>query len=115
MVLPFHAHFLLLWKSGLVINSDVAKEIGHGLAVVDSSDGFRKNQTDIHSLYLGALQLLYLVRNGVGYYHLRKEKTISCAAATLSLNSYPRLTPRVVCTCYFTAQGKTSLCVRKKD
>lgn len=59
---------------GLVINSDVAKEIGHGLAVVDSPDGFRENQTDIHSLYLGALQLLHLVRNGVGYYHLRRAR-----------------------------------------
>lgn len=64
-------------RPGLVINSDVTKEIGHGLAIVDSSDGFRENQTDIHSLYLGALQLLDLVRNCVGYYHLwsaRKKK-----------------------------------------
>lgn len=76
---------------GLVIDSDVAKQIGHGLAIVDSSDGFRENQTDIHSLYLGALQLLYLMRNCVGYYHLwsarkkRPLKTISCAANTLAL------------------------------
>lgn len=100
MVLPFHAHFLLLWKPGLVINCDVAKEIGHGFAVVDSSDGFRKNQTDIHSLYLGALQLLYLVRNCVGYYHLwnarKKRPLVVSLILSLSLNSYPRLTPQVV-------------------
>lgn len=60
--------------SGLVINSDVAEEIGHGLPVVDSSDGFRENQADIHSLYLGALQLLHLMRNCVGYHHLRSAR-----------------------------------------
>lgn len=59
---------------GLVIDSDVAEEIGHGLAVVDPSDGFGEDQTDIHSLYLGALQLLHLVRNCVGYYHLQSAR-----------------------------------------
>lgn len=54
----------------LVIDGDVAEEIGHGLPVVDSPDGFGEDQADVHSLYLGALQLLYLVRNRVGYYHL---------------------------------------------
>lgn len=66
-------------RSGLVIDSDVAEEIGHGLAVVDSPDGLREDQTDIHSLYLGALQLLHLVRNSVGHYHLwraRKERKL---------------------------------------
>ena len=104
---------------GLVIDSDVAKEIGHGLAIVDSSDGFRQNQTDIHSLYLGALQLLYLMRNCVGYYHLRsarkKRPLVVPLICSLSLNSYPSLTPRVVRTCCFTVQGEKSLYVRKKD
>ena len=102
---------------GLVINSDVAKEIGHGLAIVDSSDGLRENQTDIHSLYLGALQLLYLVRNCVGYYHLwsaRKKRPLAVPLIhSFSLKSW--LTPRVVCTCSFTVQGEKSLYVRKKD
>lgn len=60
--------------SGLVIDSDVTEEISHGLAVVDSPDGFREDQTDIYSLYLGALQLLHLVRNSVGHYHLRRDR-----------------------------------------
>lgn len=67
--------------SALVIDSDVAEEISHGLAVVDSPDGFREDQTDIHSLYLGALQLLHLMRNSVGHYHLwraRKERNLCC-------------------------------------
>lgn len=78
---------------GLVINSDVAKQIGHGLAVVDSPDGFRENQTDIHSLYLGALQLLHLVRNGVGYYHLwrarKKRPLVVLLIHSLSLSCHP--------------------------
>lgn len=102
----------------LVIDSDVAEEIGHGLAIVDSSDGFRENQTDIHSLYLGTLQLLYLMRNCVGYYHLwsakKKRQLVVLLIRLLSLNSYPRLTPQVVCTCCFTVQGEKSLYVRKK-
>jgi len=101
----------------LVINSDVSKEIGHGLAVVDPSDGFRENQTDIHSLYLGALQLLHLVRNGVGYYHLqsaRKKKPLVVPLThSLTLNSYARYTPRVVCTCCFTVQGRNPCTVEK--
>lgn len=72
--------------SGLVIDSDVAEQIGHGLAVVDSPDGFWQDQTDIHSLYLGALQLLHLVRNSVGHYHLcraRKKRELCCWTFTL--------------------------------
>lgn len=104
---------------GLVINSDVAKEIGHGLAIVDSSDGFRENQTDIHSLYLGALQLLYLMRNCVGYYHLWSAKKKRPLAVLLihsfSLKSYPRLTPRVVLPAVSQFRGRNPCMLEKKD
>lgn len=53
-----------------VIHGDVAEQIGHGLSVVDASDGFGQDHTDIDSLDLWTLQLLYLVRNSVGHYHL---------------------------------------------
>lgn len=103
---------------GLVINSDVAKEIGHGLAIVDSSDGFRENQTDIHSLYLGALQLLYLVRNCVGYYHLwsaRKKRPLAVPLIhSFSLKSYPRLTPRVVLPAVSQFRGRNTCMLEKK-
>lgn len=56
------------WK--LVIHSDVSEKVGHGLSVVDSPNGFRKNQTDIHSLYLGTLQLLNLMRDSIRHHHL---------------------------------------------
>lgn len=94
--------------SGLVIDSDVAEEIGHGLAVVDSPDGFRQDQTDIHSLYLGALQLLHLVRNSVGHYHLgraKKERNVHPPWTDSSRGVY----------CCFTVQGENSLHIRKKD
>lgn len=94
---------------GLVVDSDVAKEIRHGLAVVDSSDGFRENQTDIHSLYLRALQLLDLVRNCVGYYHLWsiRKKSISRAADTLALPELPRWWVLLL----LCRSGESSLCV----
>lgn len=105
--------------SGLVIDSDVAEEIGHGLAVVDSPDGFREDQTDIHSLYLGALQLLHLVRNSVGHYHLlrvRKERKHSCAAETFGLPEQPPwIGSRRGVYCSFTVQGEKSLHIRKQD
>lgn len=54
----------------LVVHRDVPEEVRHGLPVVDSPDCFRKNQTDVHSLYLGTLQLLHLVRNSIRHHHL---------------------------------------------
>lgn len=92
--------------SGLVINSDVAEEIGHGLPVVDSSDGFRENQADIHSLYLGALQLLHLMRNCVGYHHLRSARKKRPSAVLLmhsfSMSCYLSLAPGTAHTYSFT-------------
>ena len=37
---------------------------------MDSPNRFRKDQTDIHGLYLGTLQLLHLVRDGIRHHHL---------------------------------------------
>lgn len=74
--------------AALVINSDVAEQIGHGLAVVDPPDGLRENQADIHSLYLGALQLLHFVRNCVGHHHLWSARKKTPSAALLMLRSH---------------------------
>lgn len=42
-------------SSELVIHRDVPEKVRHGLAIVDSSNCLRKNQADVHSLYLGTL------------------------------------------------------------
>jgi hypothetical protein len=54
----------------LVIHRDVSEKVSHGLSIVDSPNCFRKNQTDIHSLYLGTLQLLDLMRDSICHHHL---------------------------------------------
>lgn len=73
------AHFqadTLMWRvqgqgsSKLVIHCDVPEEVSHGLAIVDSPNCLRKNQADVHSLYLGTLQFLELVRDSVRHHHL---------------------------------------------
>lgn len=56
------------WK--LVVYSDVSEKVRHGLPIVDSPYCFWKNQTDIHSLYLGTLQLLHLMRDSIRHHHL---------------------------------------------
>lgn len=57
-------------SSKLVIHCDVPEEVSHGLAIMDSPNCLRKNQADIHSLYLGTLQFLKLVRDSVRHHHL---------------------------------------------
>lgn len=37
---------------------------------MDSPNGLRENQADVHSLYLGTLQLLHLVRDSIRHHHL---------------------------------------------
>lgn len=37
---------------------------------MDSPNGLRENQADVHSLYLGTLQLLHLVRDSICHHHL---------------------------------------------
>lgn len=54
----------------LVVHCDVSEKVRHGLPVVDSPNRFRKNQTDVHSLNLGTLQLLDLVRDSIRHHHL---------------------------------------------
>ena len=61
-----------------VVHSDVAEQVGHGLPVVDASDGLGQNHADVHRLDLGALQLLHLVRNRVGHHHLGAPKDTQC-------------------------------------
>lgn len=56
----------------LIINSYVTEEVSHGLSIVDSTDSFREDQTDINCLYLGTLQLLDFMRNCISDHHLTK-------------------------------------------
>lgn len=42
-------------SSMLVVDCDVPEEVSHGLAIMDSPNCLRKNQADVHGLYLGAL------------------------------------------------------------
>ena len=60
--------------SPLVIHGDVAEQVGHGLSVVDSSDGLGQDHADVHRLDLGTLELLQLVGDGVGHHHLRERE-----------------------------------------
>lgn len=64
MALLFHAHFLSstglnqtggMTKRNLVIHGDITEKVSHGLPIVDPTDCFREDQTNIHSLYLGTL------------------------------------------------------------
>lgn len=57
-------------RGELVVHGDVSEEVGHGLAVVDSPNGFGQDQTDVHRLDLGTLQLLHLVRDSICHHHL---------------------------------------------
>lgn len=56
-----------------VIQSDVTKQIGHGLSVVDAPDGLSQDHTDIHSFDFWTLQLLDLMRYSVGHHHLEVQ------------------------------------------
>lgn len=56
-----------------VIHCDVAEQIGHGLSVVDAPDGLGQDHADVHGFDFGTLQLLDVVRHGVGYHHLRVQ------------------------------------------
>lgn len=54
----------------LVIRSDVSGKGRPWIPIVDSPNCFRKFQTDTHSLYLGTLWLLYLVRDSIHHHYL---------------------------------------------
>lgn len=58
----------------LVIDCNVAEQVGHGLSIVDTADGFRQDHADINSFDLGALQLLNFMRNSICYHHLEGER-----------------------------------------
>lgn len=63
------------YVSGLVVHCDVAEQVGHGLPIVDASDGLGQDHTDVHCLDLWTLELLYLVRDGVSHHHLGGRQT----------------------------------------
>jgi len=63
----------------LVLGSDVPEQVGHGLLVVDPTDGLADQQADVHRLDLVALHLLHLVGHGVGHYHLVDERAVDNA------------------------------------
>ncbi len=56
-----------------VIHSYVAKQVGHGLSVVDAADGLRQDHGDVYCFDLWTLELLELVGNRVGHHHLEGE------------------------------------------
>lgn len=56
-----------------VIHSDVAEQVGHGLSIVDATDGLSQDHTDIHSFDFWTLQLLNLMWNSVGHHHLEAQ------------------------------------------
>lgn len=41
---------------------------------MDSADGLREDQADVHRLNFGALQFLDLVRNSVGHHNLKQSR-----------------------------------------
>ncbi len=60
----------------LVVYGDIAEQVGHGLPVVNASDGLGQDHTDIHCLDLRTLQFLHLMRDSVGHHHLKYHKDI---------------------------------------
>lgn len=55
----------------LIVKSDIAEELAHGLVVVDATDSFAEHQRDVHRLDLVAAHLLHLVRYSVRHNHLQ--------------------------------------------
>lgn len=61
----------------LVVHSDVAEQVGHGLSVVDAADSFGQNHADVHRLDFGTLEFLDFVGDGVGHHHLGGESHVT--------------------------------------
>lgn len=57
-----------------VVHANVAEQVGHGLAVVNTADGLRQDHADVHRFDLWTLQLLELMRDRVGHHHLSRKK-----------------------------------------
>ena len=72
-----------------VVHAYVAEQIGHGLSVVDAADGLRQDHADVHRFDLWTLELLELVRNGVGHHHLRGEEHRIEVRGHIELNLFP--------------------------
>lgn len=82
--------FTVRSELSLIINSDVAEQVGHGLAIVDAADGLGQDHAHIHRLDLRALQFLHLMWDGVRYHHLLK-KTFKSVQNYCRLVKYSRL------------------------
>lgn len=65
--------WLYEWVGPLVLQRYIAEQIGHGLLVVNAANGLSDQNGDVDRLDLMALQLLYLVWNGIGYNDLSRE------------------------------------------
>ena len=67
---------LLILDYGSVLKCHVPEEVGHGLLVVDPTDGLRQQDGDVHGLDLVALKLLQVVGHGVGNDDLEKRSSL---------------------------------------
>lgn len=56
-----------------IIHSYIAKQVRHGLPVVDAANGLWQDHADVYRLDLWTLELLQLVRNRVGHHHLEQR------------------------------------------
>lgn len=82
---------------GSVVHGDVAEQIGHGLSIVDASDGLSQNHTHIHSFDFWTLQLLHLMRYSVGHHHLEAQhNSISLVVSLLAFHQIKSLTIKIL-------------------
>ena len=58
-----------------VLQGNISEEIGHGLSVVDSANGFGQKEADVDRPDTVATALaVVVVGDGVGHYHLKTQK-----------------------------------------
>lgn len=57
-----------------VIHAYVAKQVRHGLSIVDAADGLRQYHADVHRFNLWTLELLELMGDCVGHHHLGRDR-----------------------------------------
>lgn len=53
-----------------VVHANVAKQVRHGLSIVDAADGLRQYHADVNRFNLWTLELLELMGDCVGHHHL---------------------------------------------
>lgn len=59
-----------------VVQSNVPKQIGHGLIILDTSNSLRQHNTDIHCFNFVTLHFLDLMRDCVSDYNLQRNENI---------------------------------------